>query len=285
MNKTVRYILYFVILAICIMAVFIGVYNMELVSAQRESNRINNETEVNITEDKETTADKFKKLFTNDFTSSNYDDSKIAKLYPDRPLVISESQKTEKDGQYKIDAYLPIININSEVATKCNNDTIANFGERANTLMSSTTTRGYTIYDTSFTSYINNNILSVAIMGSLKEGNNAQRIIVKSYNYNLDTGKEVQISEVLNQKGIEAELVNKKINTKIQEAIDHANVVSKTGYEVYKRNITDEIYNVKNVNNYIIGPDGVIYIIYAYGNSNNTSELDVIDIGYELNEE
>ena len=284
MNKTVRYILYFVVLAICIMAIFIGVYNMELASAQRESNRINNETEVNVTSDKETTADKFKKLFTNDFTSSYYDESKITKIYPDKPLVFSESQKTEKDGQYKIDAYLPIININSEIATKFNNDTIANFGERANTLMSSTSTKAYTIYDTSFTSYINNNILSVAIMGSLKEGNNAQRILVKSYNYNLDTGKEVQITEVLNQKGIEAELVNKKINSEIQEAIDHANIVSKTGYEVYKRNITDEMYNVNNVNNYIVGPDGVLYIIYAYGNSNNTSELDVIEIGYELDE-
>lgn len=284
MNKTVRYILYFVVLAICIMAIFIGVYNMELASAQRESNRVSNETEINVTSDKETTADRFKKLFTNDFTSSNYDDSKIAKIYPDKSLVFAESQKSEKDGQYKIDAYLPIININSEVATKYNNDTIANFGERANTLMNTPNTRVYTIYDTSFTSYINNNILSVAIMGSLKEGNNAQRILVRSYNYNLDTGKEVPITDVLKQKGIETELVNKKINTEIQEAIDHANIVSKTGYEVYKRNITDEIYNVKNVNNYIIGPDGVIYIIYAYGNTNNTSELDVIDIGYELDE-
>ena len=284
MNKTVRYILYFVILAICIMAVFIGVYNMELAKAEKESEILNNQTEVSIINETETTADKFIDLFSNDFFSSNYNESKISKLYTDRPLVFAESQNTEKDGQYKIDAYLPIININSETAIKYNNDTIANFGERAKTLMNSPTTKGYTIYDTSFTGYINNNILSVAIMGSIKEGNNAQRVLIKSYNYNLDTGKEVPISEVLSQKGIDPTLVNNKIKTEIKEAIEHAEIVSQTGYEVYKRNTDDEMYDVKNVNNYIIGPEGIIYIVYAYGNTNNTSEMDVIEVGYEANQ-
>ena len=44
------------------------------------------------------------------------------------------------------------------------------------------------------------------------------------------------------------------------------------------------MYDVKNVNNYIIGPEGIIYIVYAYGNTNNTSEMDVIEVGYEANQ-
>lgn len=281
MNKTVRYILYFMILVICILSIFIGVYNLELANVEQQKNIVSDEQQEPQIQEQESTTDKFKKLFTNEFASGNYDDSTIQKLDDSKPLVYSESQTVSEDGKYKIDAYLPIININSELAKKFNDDTIANFGNRANALMNAQSVSSYTIYDTSYTSYINNNILSIAIMGSIKEGDNAQRIMIKSYNYNLDTGKEATINEVLNQKGIEQEIVNKKIKKQISEAAEHSDTVAKTGYELYKRNINDEMYEVKNVQNYIIGPNGILYIIYAYGNLNNTSEMDIIEIGYE----
>lgn len=281
MNKTIRYILYFVVLAICIMSVFIGVYNLELATAEQQKNIVTDDKEEKPIKIEETAKDKFKKLFTNEFFSSNYDDSAIQKLDSSKPIVYSESQTVAEDGKYKIDAYLPIININSEVAQKFNEDTIANFGNRANTLMNTQNVNTYTIYDTSFTSYINNNILSVAIMGSIKEGDNAQRIMIKSYNYNLDTGKEVIIDEVLNNKGIDSEIVNKKIKNDIKDATEHAETVARTGYDIFKRNINDASYELKNVNNFILGPNGILFIIFAYGNLNNTSEMDIIEIGYE----
>ena len=42
--------------------------------------------------------------------------------------------------------------------------------------------------------------------------------------------------------------------------------------------IKDEIYKVENSNNYVMGPNGSIYIIYAYGNSSFTSDNDVVYI-------
>ena len=46
--------------------------------------------------------------------------------------------------------------------------------------------------------------------------------------------------------------------------------------------INSSIYKVDNVDNYILGPNGVIYIIYAYGNSNYTTENDIIYIQWKL---
>ena len=279
MNKTIRYIIYIVIFAICLLALLVGVYNVDL-SQTKKQNRIVEEIEEPDINENETVNNKFKQLFTNDLFASKYDDSKIAKYDATKGLVYSEEKKASKEGQYKLDICLPIININSETSQKFNNETIANFANRAITLLNSETVPNYTIYDTSYTSYINNNILSIAIMGTLKEGNNPQRLFIKTYNYNLDTGKEVSFTELIEEKGIDTSVLDKKISDTINESIQYGNSVAQTGYEVFKRKKDDPMYNIKNIDNFMIGPGGVLYIIFAYGNSNNTSEMDIVEIGY-----
>ena len=106
----------------------------------------------------------------------------------------------------------------------------------------------YTICEVSYTAYINNDILSVAIMASIKEGDNAQRLLVQAYNYNLKTDS------------------------------DEARSVQSTGYNIYERDLSNSMYDVKNVTNFIQGPSGELYIIYAYGNVAFTSEMDIIEI-------
>ena len=51
-----------------------------------------------------------------------------------------------------------------------------------------------------------------------------------------------------------------------------------TGYNVYERDLDSDIYDVTEVNNFIQGPNGELYIIYAYGNQAFTSEMDIIEI-------
>ena len=48
--------------------------------------------------------------------------------------------------------------------------------------------------------------------------------------------------------------------------------ISLYAYELYN------FYDVKNVKTFMQGPDGELYIIYPYGNTSNTSEIDVIKI-------
>ena len=51
-----------------------------------------------------------------------------------------------------------------------------------------------------------------------------------------------------------------------------------SGYEVYQRNMQSDEYDVTNVKTFFQGPNGELYIVYAYGNTKDTSEMDVIII-------
>ncbi len=282
MNKTIRYIMYVVITIICIISVFVGVYAVELRIAKDQRN----EMEESIEKGEETkkkeksTTDKFRELFTNEFFGSESIESEVKKIEKDKAIVYKAWNETvNKEGKYSIDVHLPGINIDSDVARKYNEKTSQDFISQVELLKSeSNKKQQYTIYETSFTSYVNEDILSVAIMASLKEGGNAQRVIVKTYNYNLKTGEDVPISEIIEKRGLDTTAINKKINSTVKEAAEEAESVSQTGYSVYKRNIEDEMYSVKNVTNYIQGPNGELFIIYAYGEKSNTAEMDVIEI-------
>ena len=43
-----------------------------------------------------------------------------------------------------------------------------------------------------------------------------------------------------------------------------------------KKNIRFEMYKIENSNQFLVTQDGYVYIIYAYGNSENTNEMDII---------
>ena len=52
------------------------------------------------------------------------------------------------------------------------------------------------------------------------------------------------------------------------------------GYnEIYVRDLTSDIYSVDNAGAYFLGPNGNLYIVYAYGNSEFTSEMDIVMFG------
>ena len=80
----------------------------------------------------------------------------------------------------------------------------------------------YTIYNVDYIAYINEGILSVAIKSSLKEGNGIQRVMVQTYNYNLETGEQVVLNDILNKKGIKTVKVNKKIEEQVERASKEA---------------------------------------------------------------
>ena len=67
------------------------------------------------------------------------------------------------------------------------------------------------IYTVKYSAYITNNILSIVIRATLKEGTEPQRDIVQTYNYDLTNQKEYTIQEILNLKGITENDANKKI--------------------------------------------------------------------------
>ncbi len=124
--------------------------------------------------------------------------------------------------------------------------------------------------------YINTNILSLVIKSTLKEGNNPQRVIIQTYNYNLSTNEEVTLAQLLEIKGLQEGTVKNEVTKKVEQANLQAENLNKLGYNIYVRDITSDIYEIKNTTNFILGKDNFLYIIYPYGNSNYTDEMDVI---------
>ena len=52
--------------------------------------------------------------------------------------------------------------------------------------------------------------------------------------------------------------------------------ISEQGYNVYVRNEEDSMYEIDNTANYFLGKDNYLYLVYAYGNNNYTSEMDLV---------
>ena len=221
----------------------------------------------------------FENLFVNSFQKSNFDDSKVKKLDNSKELVYNGLQYSDtKENLYEMNLNIPYLNIDSDVAKGFNEQTQKIFVNEATKLSGQTTTTGYTIFNVNYAAFINNNILSVGILATLKEGNNPQRLLIQTYNYDLSTGKQVTISDILNNRGLETTAVNKQIYSVITSAQASSDAMESSGYTVYKRDLQSDIYNVTNVQTFMQGPNAELYIIYAYGNSENTSEMDVIKI-------
>jgi hypothetical protein len=115
-----------------------------------------------------------------------------------------------------------------------------------------------------------------------KLGDQAQRILILTYNYDLVNNKRINIQEALQMNGLNTDDVNKKIKEIInQEAADAAGI-SQPGYNVFTRDTSSSIYDVttedaKNNLLFSYGNTGTLYIIYAYGNANPTNTFDVIE--------
>lgn len=271
-------VLYIIIIIVCAIAIILGIYAQFFAKKDKDV-IVPNANQVDENEVKEKTSEEiesqFVSLFNNVLNSENYDDSKIDKYYSDKALVYSAYDIQENKENYEINAHIPAINIKGEVVVGFNTITQNVFANKANEILNSKN-NNKVIYQVDYASCINKNILSVIIKATLKEGNNPQRVIIQTYNYNLDTGEKVQIADIISQKNLIQSDVQNKINTSIEKAKQEAEVLVQSGYTVYNRDLNNEIYSLANISNYFLGPNENLYIIFAYGNQNYTSEMDII---------
>lgn len=134
----------------------------------------------------------------------------------------------------------------------------------------------YTLYNVDYIAYVNNNILSIVIKSTIKEGNNPQRVTIQTYNYNLENDKQVSLEEMLELKGLKKADIQSKIVTQMREKNVNAEAMANQGYNVYVRDIRSEEYLIENITTYFLGEEGHLYIVFAYGNTNYTETMDVI---------
>lgn len=274
--KTIRYIIYALIVVFCVVAIGLGVYAQFFAKEPVQDGYGN---DISAGENIVTSQDvnqSFMELFTNEFYS-NYDDTNIIKADNTKELVYTFYEDSQNvSDKYSMNIHIPVINIQSDVVTGFNNLTQSIFVDKINSVMAGIDV--YTIYNLDYVSYVNNNILSLAIKATIKEGDNPQRIIVQTYNYNLETNESVALRDILEDRDIDGTVVENRIRTVVQNASNNANELINSGYTVYQRDINDEMYQIDNITNFIEGPNGELYIIFAYGNNNYTSEIDIIQI-------
>ncbi len=274
-----RKIIYIAIAAVCIIAVVAAIYAQFFVKAEDRDNIImpgQSQTGDNIGEKtKEQIKSDFTKLFTNVLNSGNYDTSKIDKIDPNKDIVYTAYDINEKTENYEVNVHLPVMNILSKVPIGFNNITQTIFADKASEILSNKISKKV-LYQINYVAYINGDILSLIIEGTLKQGDDPQRVIVQTYNYNLATGQKVEVKDLLSRKNLEPNDVQNKINSTVQKEKKEEEVLSQSGYPVYNRDLNNKMYQIDNISTYFLGPNENLYIIFAYGNQNYTSEMDII---------
>lgn len=214
----------------------------------------------------------FDNLFTNNLQihDENYQNKKEDN---GKDLVFTGYNKTEnQENDYNLDVNIPYINITNSTIKKYNEEIKSTFQKKAEDILN--TKNKNSIYTVEYSAYIQDGILSLVIRANLKEGSNPQRVIVKTYNYNLEENKEYDLKQLLNSKNVETSYVQNKINEEIESEHKKAEDLKSLGYPIFNRDIEDDIYKVENIKEFYFH-DGSIYIIFAYGNDKHTNELDI----------
>lgn len=270
MKINYRRIFVITILVICVIAINLAVY-FQITKKQKNKSEDSEEIidTVELTEN-------FNNIFDNKL---DYQNNTISanKINNEKDLVYSNYITKEKaENSYNINVNIPVININTENAGKINEEINNIFYKKLSNILTNTNLN--TIYSVNYKAYINDNILSLVISSTLKEGNNPQREIIKTYNYNLSSNDILDIKQALEYRGLSSQYVQNKINETITTASDNANKYKELGYNKYLRNINDNMYKIENTSVYFFGENKALYILYPYGNANYTSEVDLLVI-------
>lgn len=270
-NKRLK-ILYIGIISICVIAVIAAIV-IQIVKQ-------NNGSEVTklpeLTEDqKNQHKDEFESIFENKVNYLKNNGYKITKLESNKEIIYTGYQNNDsKINDYDMKVNIPYININNDIIEEFNTQIRDIFEKKAKSIIN--TQNNNVIYTVDYSAYISNNIMSLVVRSTLKEGTSPQRDIVQTYNYDLINQREYTIDDMLNAKGITKKEANQKIREEIKTQQEKTEELEKLGYTTYKRDYTSDIYNINNVTEYFMGEDNALYIIYAYGNENNTNEMDVV---------
>ena len=267
-NKKLK-IIYITIISVCILAVLITVViqivkNIDINSTPSVSDQ-------RLTKYKED----FNNIFENKVNYLENNSYRIDKIDESQEIVYTGySDKNNKISDYNLDVNIPYINIQNAVIDQFNKDIKVIFEQKAKDILN--TQKQNIIYSVNYCAYVTNNILSLVIRSNLKEGENPARDIVHTYNYDLINQKAFTFEDMLGLKSISRLDASRKIKAEIKEIENEVNNMAELGYSVYPRDSSSDIYDIDNITEYFIGEDNTLYVIFAYGNQNNTSEMDIV---------
>lgn len=216
----------------------------------------------------------FRSKFINSFNNKvSGEITGVQKIDEDKECIYSNSIKEKIENKYEMNVNIPVININNKDLNKYNDEIKKIFEPKIDEIKKGNIN---TIYTVDYIANINNDILSIVIKATLKEGENSQRIIIKTYNYDLKNEKEISLQDLTKRKSLKTKDIEIKLKEEIEKQNKEAIELKELGYNIFVRNITDEMFEIENINTYFLDSEGYIYIIYAYGNNNLTTEMDIV---------
>lgn len=252
-RKILIIVLVVVLLVLSLVAVILFLNNKE----QEEIQKQEEEAIINAEEN-------FKKLFLNLEYSENENDA----------VTLSYQMEKTQQGKFEVDANVPLLNIETDAATAVNDEINNLFGKKLLEVVKEST--AHTKYSVDYIAYTNNDIISLIIKATLKEGSNPQRLIVQTYNYSLKENKLLSLEEYIDLMDLSKGEIQTQITNYIREKSVNTDMSLAEQYNLYIRDVRSEEYLIENVKNYYIGQDGKLYIVFAYGNTNFTETVDVV---------
>ena len=273
-------ILYILISIFCIFAIIAGIYAQFIDSNHGGVSIANTDTQNLVGEEEKTQTeikDEFNNLFTSTLNLNGYDTTGIQKLNTEEDIVYTAYDIQESNDIYEVNMKIPAVNIKNELSITLNNANQTTFINKANEIIADKESKKKTIYTIDYAAYVNNDILSLVIRSTLKEGASAQRVMLQTYNYNLTNNTEASLVDLITVKMLNKDEVNNKISEVVNKAYTEAQTLQNMGYnQIYNRDLTNEMYSVDGAGVYFLGPNGELYIIYPYGNNEFTSTMDIV---------
>ncbi|MBR3152723.1 MAG: hypothetical protein IKF52_03860 [Clostridia bacterium] len=264
-----------IVILLCILSVCVGVYAQFFYKYSKSDpflfglgrRQAQNDEEI------KRLKNEFDSIFTN--TVESNDEYSFNSIDKDKEIVYTSKQTTDEKENYSVDINIPKINIDSEAAKKINDEINNIFKAKLNNIVQNGSQK--TIYNIYYKAYVNGDLLSLIIKSTLKEGNNNQTVIIKTYNYNLANNELASFKEVLDAKGLNSDEVQADIDDELKSLNkSDEELKESTNYDIKLRDLESDMYNVDNVDNFIVSTNGYLYVIFAYGNQELTSKHDII---------
>lgn len=270
-KKTIA--IYIICISICVLAIIvvigIQILGNDVIDNIFGINKITKRTE----QEEATLKANFENIFKNEIEHKQ--EYNVQKIDNTQEIIYTNYEKKEKNDKYDININLPYININNKEAQDFNKEMKESFESKAESIIKDESENA--IYTVKYQANIENNILSLIVYCDLKEETSAQRVIVRTFNFDLKNQKKINLEEAIEIFNLNKNDVQDKIKQDIKEAQRKSDDLKALGYNVFSRDLDSEIYNLENIEEFFIHNNN-IYIIFAYGNNKLTSEKDIVII-------
>ena len=266
-------IIYTICIIVCVVALTVAV-TVQVLGEDVANNVFHaNKLQIASEEEQVKLRSDFENMFDNKFSGQI---EGMQKKYNDKNFVFTSYQNEDTVADsYNLNVHIPNFNIVDDELEKLNNKISTEYKQQVNKILNN---KGNVIvYSIEYTSYVEDDILVLIIRSNLKENNNAQKQMIYTYNYDLKNKKIINFEDIIDKLNYNKNDVQNAIYDYIQIQENNSKSLKNLGYGIYVRNSKDDLYKIENTKQFFV-QNGKLYILYPYGNSLATSEMDIVII-------